>query len=130
MTITKIDSDQQPLPPAPAYPRVQMETWVQVGGYTFRIMFNDMPLAEALAALERRGCTPAAPPSSGSAGRGGWTGGKGGKARAERVNPEYSGQGDACCPVHHRVLRRGEWGLHCTARDAETGEYCKLKFNE
>lgn len=52
------------------------------------------------------------------------------KPKAERVEPIYKASGEACCPIHKRELQQGKWGLFCSAKDRETGEYCKLKFNE
>ena len=53
------------------------------------------------------------------------------KAKAERVTPEYSAAGDACCPKHHKVLKQGQWGLYCPAKDDSTERgYCALKFAE
>jgi len=53
------------------------------------------------------------------------------KGKAARVQPEYNAAGEACCPKHHKVLREGQWGLYCPAKDdsAERG-YCGLKFAE
>lgn len=50
------------------------------------------------------------------------------KPAAERVKPLYDGAGEPCCPVHRKPLKEGNWGLYCSAKDRETGEYCKLKF--
>ena len=53
------------------------------------------------------------------------------KAKAERVTPEYNAAGDACCPKHHKVLKQGQWGLYCPAKDDSTERgYCALKFAE
>ncbi len=41
------------------YPRIELETMVQYEGFTFRVVFRDVSLREAVAALTRRGCTPA-----------------------------------------------------------------------
>ena len=41
------------------YPRIELETTVQYEGFTFRVVFRDVSLREAVAALTRRGCTPA-----------------------------------------------------------------------
>lgn len=49
---------------------------------------------------------------------------------AQRTTPAYDGNGTALCPVHRRELKEGKWGMYCSARDQETGEYCKLKFTE
>lgn len=51
------------------------------------------------------------------------------KRPAHRVEPEYDADGEPCCPVHNRPLKEGKWGLFCSAKDQESGEYCKLKFN-
>lgn len=49
---------------------------------------------------------------------------------AQRVQPAYNDAGEACCPVHNRALKEGKWGLFCSAKDQESGEYCRLKFTE
>lgn len=57
------------------------------------------------------------------------------KPKAERVTPEYDGAGEPLCPVHHKALSQGRYGLYCSAK-AKPGEssnekgYCSLKFTE
>jgi hypothetical protein len=53
-----------------------------------------------------------------------------GKAKAERVEPVYLEDGTPMCPTHGKELKEGKWGLFCSAKDKDTGEYCKLKFAE
>lgn len=51
--------------------------------------------------------------------------------KSARVQPEYDGNGDACCPKHHKPLRAGQYGLFCPAKDDSTERgYCALKFEE
>jgi hypothetical protein len=40
-------------------PRIELETTVVYEGFTFRVVFRDVSLKEAVAALTRRGCAPA-----------------------------------------------------------------------
>jgi hypothetical protein len=53
---------------------------------------------------------------------------------AQRVEPVYQPDGTACCPVHHKPLSEGRYGLFCSSK--ATGEhandkgYCNLKFAE
>ena len=48
---------------------------------------------------------------------------------AERVEPEYNSAGEPLCPVHHKPLKQGQWGLYCPAKDDTTERgYCSLKF--
>ena len=53
---------------------------------------------------------------------------------AQRVEPFYSPDGTACCPVHRTVLSEGNYGPYCSAK-AKPGEaanakgYCSLRFN-
>jgi len=54
---------------------------------------------------------------------------------AGRVEPVYQPDGTACCPVHHKPLSEGRYGLFCSAK--ATGDqaandkgYCNLKFAE
>ena len=53
---------------------------------------------------------------------------------AQRVEPFYSPDGTACCPVHRTVLSEGRFGSYCSAK-AKPGEaanakgYCSLRFN-
>lgn len=50
---------------------------------------------------------------------------------AERVEPEYNSAGEPLCPVHHKPLKQGQWGLYCPAKDDSTPRgYCALKFFE
>ena len=50
---------------------------------------------------------------------------------AQRVTPEYSSAGEACCPKHKKPLREGKFGLFCPAKDDATERgYCALKFVE
>ena len=49
------------------YPRIELETTVVYEGFTFRVVFRDVSLREAVAALTRRGCTPAEGAASASA---------------------------------------------------------------
>lgn len=54
---------------------------------------------------------------------------------ARRLEPAYNDAGEACCPVHHKPLAEGRYGLYCPAK-AQPGEaqndkaYCSLKFAE
>jgi hypothetical protein len=54
---------------------------------------------------------------------------------AQRVEPVYQPDGTACCPVHHKPLTEGRYGLYCPSRatgDQATNDkgYCSLKFAE
>ena len=50
---------------------------------------------------------------------------------AERVEPAYKPDGTPCCPIHHKPLKQGQWGLFCPAKDDSTPRgYCSLKFSE
>ena len=54
---------------------------------------------------------------------------------ADRVEPVYKPDGTPCCPVHHKSLTEGRFGLYCPAK-AQPGEqanakgYCSLRFAE
>ena len=54
---------------------------------------------------------------------------------AQRVEPFYRPDGTACCPVHHKPLAEGRFGLFCSTK-AQAGEqanakgYCNLRFAE
>jgi hypothetical protein len=52
------------------------------------------------------------------------------KSKAKRVEPVYLEDGTPMCPTHGKELKEGKWGLFCSAKDKDTGEYCKLKFAE
>jgi hypothetical protein len=52
------------------------------------------------------------------------------KQPAKRVQPAYNGDGEPICPTHGTKLREGRWGLFCPTKDKQSGEYCKLKFEE
>ena len=54
---------------------------------------------------------------------------------AQRVEPVYQPDGTACCPVHHKPLSEGRFGLFCPSRAsgdqaANDKGYCSLKFAE
>ncbi len=57
------------------------------------------------------------------------------RQRAERAEPFYKPDGTACCPVHHKPLAEGRYGLYCPSK-AQPGEaanprgYCALRFAE
>jgi hypothetical protein len=51
-------------------------------------------------------------------------------SKAKRVEPVYLEDGTPMCPTHGKELKEGKWGLFCSAKDKDTGEYCKLKFAE
>ena len=55
--------------------------------------------------------------------------------KAEKVQPSYNADGDACCPVHRRKLQDGAHGLFCSAKAkagqvADKNGYCGLRFEE
>lgn len=55
------------------------------------------------------------------------------QARA-KVEPAYKPDGTPCCPVHHKPLSEGRYGLYCPAKAAEGEErndkgYCALRFD-
>jgi hypothetical protein len=54
---------------------------------------------------------------------------------ARRVEPAYNGAGEACCPVHHKPLAEGRYGLYCPAKaqpgDAQNDKgYCSVRFTD
>lgn len=57
------------------------------------------------------------------------------KPKADRVEPFYKPDGQACCPIHQRPLTEGRFGFYCSAK-AKPGElanekgYCALRFTE
>lgn len=54
-----------------------------------------------------------------------------GAAKSTRVDPEYNGAGEKCCPKHHKALKEGNYGLYCSAKDDSTERgYCALKFKD
>jgi hypothetical protein len=57
------------------------------------------------------------------------------KPKVERVTPEYDGAGEPCCPVHHKPLSQGRYGLYCSAKakpaEAQNDKgYCSIRFSE
>ena len=54
---------------------------------------------------------------------------------AQRVEPIYQPDGTPCCPVHHKPLTEGQYGLFCKSK-AQPGDvqndkgYCSLRFAE
>jgi len=54
---------------------------------------------------------------------------------AQRVEPIYQPDGTACCPVHHKPLSEGRFGLFCPSKaqpgDAQNDKgYCSIRFSE
>nr|ALS90792.1 DEC-1 protein, N-terminal region protein [uncultured bacterium] len=54
---------------------------------------------------------------------------------AKRLDPAYTDAGEACCPVHHKPLVEGRYGLYCPSR--ATGDqaandkgYCSIRFTD
>jgi hypothetical protein len=95
----------------------------RLNGWPVEIELDIAPsrLGAALAKLAELGYAPDAPVTAPAAPR---------QAKRQTVEPEYDGDGTPCCPVHHKPLREGSYGLHCTSKDP-TGRngYCDLKFN-
>lgn len=55
------------------------------------------------------------------------------RPRRPRVEPVYQPDGTACCPVHHKPLSEGRYGLYCSAKARPGDEqndkgYCALRF--
>jgi hypothetical protein len=51
--------------------------------------------------------------------------------RRPAVEPWYNDAGEACCPVHKRPLKQGQYGAYCSAKDdTQPCGYCSLKFAE
>jgi hypothetical protein len=103
-------------------PEITITVHCRVNGFDTELCFSGQ--VEQLDAITRRlaslGAEPvgrAAPPATEK------------KPRAERVEPIYNGDGDACCPKHKKPLKDGKWGLYCPAKDDSTERgYCALKF--
>lgn len=93
------------------YPKIELETTVVHEGFTFRVVFRDTSLADAVQVLQRRGCTPAAPMPTTSA------------------SAPAAPSGDLTCPKHQRKLKPSQFGGYfCTAADEdETNGRCKYK---
>jgi hypothetical protein len=53
---------------------------------------------------------------------------------AERMTQAYDGAGQPMCPVHHKPLTEGRYGLYCPSRaDGEHANqkgYCNIRFAE
>lgn len=97
-------------------------------GYIVRVEYTGTvaSIPHAVARLRAAGLEPSAQtnnaqPSTAQAGG----------RRHGKVKPEYNADGDLTCPVHHKVLKEGKWGLYCPAKDDSTDRgYCNLKFEE
>jgi hypothetical protein len=89
---------------------------------------DDVPVRELEQSIDtllrREGWSGAPTPAAGAS-----------KPKAEKVKPFYDGDGEACCPVHRKPLKEGQYGLYCSSK-ASTGEvandkgYCNLRFIE
>lgn len=56
------------------------------------------------------------------------------KPARPKVEPLYTPAGAPCCPVHHRELAEGRYGLYCPSKAAPGEEanekgYCALRFD-
>jgi len=83
------------------------------------------PALERLAALGYKPRQEAAPVAPASVER----------RAAPRVEPVYKPDGTPCCPVHHKPLAEGRYGLFCPSRAADGEEanakgYCALRFKD
>jgi hypothetical protein len=89
------------------YPKIELETTVLHEGFTFRVVFRDTSLADAVQVLQRRGCQAA--------------------ASAPPAPPAPTG--DLTCPKHNRKLKPSQFGGYfCTAVDEdEPNGRCKYK---
>lgn len=51
---------------------------------------------------------------------------------AERAEPAYDGSGQPMCPIHHKPLQEGRYGLYCpskaTGEHANPKGYCNVRF--
>jgi hypothetical protein len=94
------------------YPKIELETTVLHEGFTFRVVFRDTSLADAVQVLQRRGCTPAAPLPASPA-----------------PNAPAAPNGDLICPKHQRKLKPSQFGGYfCTAADEdEANGRCRYK---
>lgn len=113
----------------PARPALDLTIRAQFAGWPVDVHLS-LPaekLGAALARLGELGYTPreaavaAAAPSARPQAR-------------PKVEPVYKPDGTPCCPVHHKPLSEGRYGLYCPAK-AQAGEeqndkgYCALKFD-
>lgn len=102
-----------------------------VDGFPTEVCFTGSidQLLDVTKRLRALGASPLLTPATQSAPLGN------GKSKAERVEPLYKPDGTPCCPVHHKPLAEGRYGLYCPSR-AKDGEqandkgYCSLKFAE
>jgi len=53
---------------------------------------------------------------------------------AQRVEPVYQPDGTACCPIHHKPLSEGRYGLFCPSRaageHANAKGFCNIRFTD
>ena len=124
--ITQADAEQErdrlftePVPPPP-YPAIELETVISYEGYTFRVVFRDTSIADAVSVLKKRGCIPvgAAPASPATNGRA----------------PHFADDGTPTC-LNGNCSRHGKpmepsqhGGWYCKGKDARTGNakgYCE-----
>lgn len=111
-----------PDPPAPAFPRIILQTTVEHEGYTFVVTFNDTSIADAVAVLKRRGCTPAGKEHAPA--HGAQAGDRPGVVPEADIPPA-----PPVCPIHtNRSMKPMKFAdkqghvWMCTARDGDT--YC------
>jgi hypothetical protein len=97
----------------------------ELDGWPVDLAFEIAParLGAALARLGELGYTPRRPVAP--AGNG--------KASKPKIDPVYQPDGTACCPVHLRPLKKGQYGYYCSAKDDGPGSkngYCGLSFKD
>jgi hypothetical protein len=105
---------------------VAIEVPARLDGWDVTLRF-DLPAAKLGAALSRLatlGYEPRAAAAPGQAS----------KPKRQRAEPVYTPNGDPCCPVHHKPLVEGRYGLYCPSKAAPGEEqndkgYCALKFD-
>lgn len=94
----------------------------QLDGWPIDVAYHGRieQLPAALQRLSAAGLTPPTPTASPASPQ---------RAPRAKVEPKYNHAGDPCCPVHHKPLKEGQYGLYCSAKDPEgKNGYCSLKF--
>lgn len=117
-----MSNEQSPRPPLELTIRAALNGWpVDV--------HLALPAEKVAAALERLAALGYSPRAEAAP-----AAGKEARPARPRVEPVYTPDGAPCCPVHHKPLAEGRYGLYCPAKARPGDEqndkgYCALRFD-
>jgi hypothetical protein len=117
-------------PQRPAKQDLTITVTARVDGFDTEICYTGSieQLLQITKRLRELGAEPLLAPAAHSAPL------NGSKPKAKPVEPVYTPDGTPCCPVHHKPLTEGRYGLYCPSKaegeHANAKGYCSLRFAE